>query len=281
MITARLKGGLGNQMFQIGTALALSKKYKDSYGIDYNIKHHSGQGFPHLKYKDNIFKNIPIIDFHVPDFEVYNETRFNYAEIPKIKENLIIDGYFQTNKFFLDYKEDVRNMFHFDLSLKEAVDKKVRSIKNISQKNKVTVMHVRRGEYTLLPKIHPVQPLEFFEKAYNICNDNDTCFIIITDTPDWCRYNFTQKNVFFFQSGFNFFHDHKGGGLSELYDLYLASSADKNIISNSSFGWWGAYLGKQKEKVICPRHWFGEDVWFKPANWTDWGDIFVDGWTIL
>ena len=98
MITARLKGGLCNQMFQLAAALGVAKKQNKELIVDFNITHHSGQGHPHKKYKDNLYKNIPRGSFKDKKFGIYNEPHFHYTSIPKYDGSLMIDGYFQCEK---------------------------------------------------------------------------------------------------------------------------------------------------------------------------------------
>ena len=112
MITARLKGGLGNQMFQIAAGYSHAKNIGDSFAIDFNITHHGGQGHPHIKYKDNFFKDIPAGSFKDKDFVVYNEPTFKYSEIVKDQKDMMIDGYFQSEKYFTKYRDDILNYLH-------------------------------------------------------------------------------------------------------------------------------------------------------------------------
>ena len=124
MITSRLKGGLGNQMFQIAAGYAHAKNTDQDFAIDFNITHHGGQGHPHLKYKDNLFKTIPTDSFKGRDFVMYNEPTFKYSEIIKDDKDMMIDGYFQSEKYFEKYRDDILNLFTFPDDIVEQVETK-------------------------------------------------------------------------------------------------------------------------------------------------------------
>ena len=116
MIIPKLKGGLCNQMFQIAVAYAAAKRNNNKYGVDYGLEHLGGQGHPHLKYKDNFFKKIKQAKYDPDTFETYEEPHFHYAPIPD-KPNLLIDGYFQSDKYFSEYAQDITALFDFDNEL--------------------------------------------------------------------------------------------------------------------------------------------------------------------
>ena len=108
MIASNIKGGLCNQMFQIAAGYAHAKRCGTFYGINYGLEHNCIQGHPPTKYKDTLYKNIMTIN-DVPD-DVYHEPKFEYSPIPK-KKDLLIDGYFQSEKYFADYRDEVKDLF--------------------------------------------------------------------------------------------------------------------------------------------------------------------------
>ena len=97
MIVPRLKGGLGNQLFQIATAYAQSKIVGTDFAINYNLENSLGAGNKCHHYKDTLYKNIPETDY-IPS-NVYNEPNFSYNKITDSKD-LLLDGYFQSEKYF-------------------------------------------------------------------------------------------------------------------------------------------------------------------------------------
>jgi len=105
MISCSLQGGLGNQMFQIAATVALSLRNNGEYGINLNICYTPNQGRLANVYSETIFKNINKTD-NYSFSNSYNELNFSYNEIP-YQSNLLIKGYFQSEKYFEDYKNEI------------------------------------------------------------------------------------------------------------------------------------------------------------------------------
>ena len=106
MIVPHLKGGLGNQLFQIAASYAHSLDVNDNFGINYNLPHNLGQGNRAIQYKYNVFSKIKSTSI-IPS-NIYNEPDFSYNKIP-FKKDLVLDGYFQSEKYFKDYKDLIKN----------------------------------------------------------------------------------------------------------------------------------------------------------------------------
>lgn len=258
MIVSNIKGGLCNQLFQIAAGYAHAKRCDTFFCIDYNLKHTCIQGHPPTKYRDTLYKNIMTTD-ESPK-EQYNDPKHEYTPIP-IKKDLLLNGFFQSEKYFANCKDDIRNLFQFPKEVTEKIDNKFKQL----DKKKIGV-HIRRGDYKMFSMTHPLQTTEYYEKAlrhFSLERTAGNCvFILCTDDLpsvqaefDLDKYNLVYSN-----------------SKSELEDLYLLSQCDSVIMSNSSFAWWGAWLGKEKEKVICPGMWFG------PDGPQDYHDMYVHGW---
>jgi len=274
MITSRLKGGLGNQMFQIAAAYGTAKLHNTDMAIDLSIKHHSGQGHPHKKYDDNLYKYIPRFEFKNTEYDMYNEPNFSYDAIPKPIDgrHMILDGYFQTEKYFEHCKEGIKTLFHIPDDIKQGVKEKLDKIKNHFNRDKAVCIHVRRGEYLKLPNIHPVQTKDFFVDAMSQFDYSSVVYVVISDDIDWCVENINYYKTAFCNTGYSYDTEPVTDDLNELFDMYLASQCDGNIISNSSFGWWGAWLNTTDNKVIAPSKWFG------PDGPQDHGDVYAREW---
>ena len=258
MIVSNIKGGLGNQMFQIAAGYALSKRCGTFFGINYELKHNCIQGFHPKKYKDTLYKNILTID-SVPT-ETYSEPKFEYTPITK-KKDLLIDGYFQSEKYFADCKDDIRDLFVFPDEIKNKVDSKFNSI----PKKKIGI-HIRRGDYKIYHKTHLNHSNDYLERAmrhFSLERTAGNCiYILCTDDLPSVREEFDlDKHGLIFSNA-----------KSELEDMYILSQCDSVIMSNSSFAWWGTWLGKEKQKVVCP------GIWFGPDGPQDYHDVFVHGW---
>jgi len=276
MITAKLKGGLGNQMFQIAAAYAAAKDYGTEMAIDLSITHSSGQGHPHKKYDKNLYKNIPRFEFKGTEFEMYKEPRFSHMKIPEPPKDkhLIIDGYFQSVKYFKRYETEIRKLFNIPDDVKKGVREKIDKIKKHFNKPATCCVHVRRGEYLQLPNIHPVQTADFFKKSMALFDTDNTVFIVISDDIEWCTKNIKFNTVAFCNSGYDYDSQPVSDDLSELFDMYMAAHCDGNIISNSSFGWWGAWFNVC-ERVVAPATWFG------PDGPQDYQDIYCNNWRVM
>jgi hypothetical protein len=252
MVVPILKGGLGNQMFQIANAYAYAKRNAFDFGINYDLSFCPNQGHVASKYKNNIYKNIPITN--IKPNKVYSEIDFKFQEIPNGIDNVLFDGYFQSDKYFIDFEEDVRNLFTF-LSEVEVVKDFVQKFKNL------VGIHIRRGDYLKFKDYHGIQSSNYYIKASKIIGE---CNAIIC-TDDWN----TLKNEMSFKKAIKSPFD------DEILDLYLLSQCDSLVICNSSFSWWGAFLGKKKDKVIAPKNWFNE------KGHKEFNDVYRKGWIII
>jgi hypothetical protein len=109
-------------------------------------------------------------------------------------------------------------------------------------------LHVRRTDYVTSNGYHPVQSIEYYKNAIDIIGDYDYIFVF-SDDIQWCKDNLKFKNMVFME------------GFSDIEDLHIMSLCQNNIIANSSFSWWGAWLNIHPEKkIIAPTNWFGEQA---------------------
>lgn len=260
MIYAYLIGRLGNNLFQIAAAASLAKKMGVPCQslIDRNYLlpvDESGTFSDYVEsFKTTIFRKIVIQEDYPEEAIEYLEPA-HYHSLPE-QDDLILKGYFQSEKYF--DKELVRHLFEIDEETKQYILKKYGSVLNA--KNTVSVT-VRRGDYVFLTAHYILCQQYYYQRAMAYMGKDKT-FVIISDDIDWCRKNLKGKNLFFIEDE------------PPLIDLYLASMCQHNIISNSSFAWWGAWLNPNPDKiVIYPSMWFGPlsrggrpDLC--PATWT-------------
>jgi len=284
VIIIKLIGGLGNQMFQY----ALYKKFKqldrpvkldrswlltkpahNGYELDRVFDIHGDfASFEEVHQlgdcKSDLFSKIKRRIFGVKSSHYIHE-KFEYdPKIWKMEEGYL-DGYWQSEKFFLDCKEQVVGDFLFKGELGE----KNRKVKALAEAENSVSLHVRRGDYIANPKIN--------KKHGNICNNHyykqgiehmervlaKPLFIIFSDDMDWVIKNLKLKNGIYVDWNTK----------DQSYkDMWLMSCCKNNIIANSSFSWWGAYLNRNPDKVvIAPNRWFNDrtintnDV--VPENW--------------
>jgi hypothetical protein len=257
MITSFLQGGLGNQMFQIMAAYSLSREVNEDLYFDFDKCFTPNQGFTSSRYVKNLFKNLKKDDNSKHNHKIYRQNGFDYKEIPKEK-NLLLIGDFQSEKYFEKYKNEIGGVFNLDENkmsyMKDYVSK-------LSNNQKMTSIHVRRGDYLTKPNYHPTQSIEYYKTSIDLIGDSN--FIFISDDIKWCKENIYGENIFY--SEFT----------NEIDDLYLMMMCDNNILSNSSFSWWGSYLSPYQNKIIAPKLWFGVD------GPQDTQDIYNKNWIII
>jgi glycosyltransferase involved in cell wall biosynthesis len=234
-ISSRLYGGLGNMLFQIAAGYSLSKKHNTKYLIH---PEHSGtlHGSPR-KYLADIFSKLEVVD-SVQSFTTIKEQDFGYTPL-RIESigDCILDGHFQSYKYFQDYVEDIRELFA------PTQDKVAHLLSKYDIQNSVS-LHVRRGDYLTLSDYHYNLSLGYYTNAIDYFSGYN--FTVFSDDIEWCKNVFTGNNFTFVE------------GTSDVEDLYLMSLCKHNIIANSTFSWWGAMLNRSIDKqVVCPDKWFG------------------------
>lgn len=229
MVTAKQYGGLGNRLFQRAAA------------IGYGVEH------------DKIWIFAPVKN---TPFKLHKESSHSFTKIPEYRANLIVlDGYFQSEKYFAHCREKILKEFGFKWELHKGW----------------CSVHVRRGDYLKYPDKHPVVTATYLNKAINyIISHGINQFIFFSDDIDWCR-SYVQVGEW---------DDHitirYSEGLSETADLELMSCCEHNIISNSTFSWWGAWLNQNPDKIVVSP---SKDNWFGPGNDNlDTTDIIPDSW---
>jgi len=246
MITVQLKGGLGNQLYQIAAIYAHAKEHNVKFVINYSLEFGAMQGQHPRTYKKSLYKNLETIDlpFHI----ACREPSFKYKKLPflGIEHDVVYDGYFQSWKYFKNLDRDqLNNVFPFSVDCITKTKKAIRKLKEKYQATEVVGVHIRRGDYYKNPEIFPIVGSEYYNKAKENF-DKDALFLYCTDDETQVRkeFKFDTKNVL-------------ANGSDELMDMCVLSECDSVIMGNSSFSSWGAYLGKEKKLVTSPKKWFG------------------------
>ena len=244
--------GVGNQLFCVATVLG------------YAYDNEATPLFPQIKtdkfikkYKDSFYKNLNIGRTDVaPNFH-YEEANFHYNKIPHVDGILRIKGYFQSHKYFEKHRDKILR----DLSISELKT-------DISQRygdfSDYVSIHIRRGDYLQLSDYHFNLQMDYYKKSIDLFDD-DTKFLIFSNDLEWCKENF------------NFLNNCKFSETNDDWeDIILMSTCRDNIIANSSFSWWGAWLNtNETKKVIAPKKWFGP----RYAK-NDTKDLIPEGWII-
>lgn len=291
MIIVKLMGGLGNQMFQYALGITRAKANNtdllldltyydaihendtprnfalDNYNIDY--KKAENKDLLELKYPNNgvknISKNILNLFFNKKKYFNYIEKKFSFNEIVNNHADFVYyNGYWQCEKYFIDNKEKIFN----DFTLKNQISDLCLEYKKKIESQESVGIHIRRGDYITNPKAkvyHGLCDLSYYSKAIEHIDSkiNNPSYFIFSDDIIWAKENFNDKKFAFIEPS---------NTISDVDELYLMSLCKHNIIANSSFSWWSAWLNKNKEKiVIAPKKWFNNQS-------VDTSDLIPDKW---
>ncbi len=292
MIIVKLMGGIGNQMFQYSFARQLSLKHGVELKFDiselnsklineksfirdfeldnFNINGETASENERIGFQMNkLGKLVNLIFLYLP-FNLnklyIREPFFHFfKKALSAPENAYLDGYWQTEKYF----DGIRNELLKDFTLKMELSEKSKAIANKLLKQQAVSIHVRKGDYLSMEEnksLFAVCDADYYSAALNEISKKvkEPVFYVFSDEPDWFRKNIvTSYSVDFVTHN---------TGSNSYQDLYLMSLCKHNIIANSSFSWWGAWLNKNSEKiVIAPKHWFKNNIKdtrdLIPGNW--------------
>jgi hypothetical protein len=258
MITCQLIGGLGNQLFQIATTLALAWEHEDLAVFDLNGHHQLSQGNQAIDYKTTIYRNL--IDRQIPPCKyIFKEQGFHYQPIA-YQSDMMLVGFFQSEKYFIKYRKELLDI----LTPKSQVIDELKSKYRYILERPNCAIHVRRGDYVNRTQYNPTCSLEYYRAAIDLF-PRDTAFLIFSDDLDWCKQTFDSPRFTFAQScrtsppfmATTQASEHN----SEEVDLYLMSMCQHQIIANSTFSWWGSWLNQNPHKrIVAPKTWFGTEL---------------------
>lgn len=273
MIIVKLKGGMGNQMFQYALGRALSVRHGVPLGLDlsflldttprlgftfrnydldvFNIK---AEVVPSKKipFVNRAFKGMPgqILDY-LRKFLFIKGVEKSFSFDPNILDlgsDAYLDGYWQSPKYFENISDIIREDFTLKDRLPENIDKLKKEIENCNS----LCVHVRRGDY-VGNKFHDVVGKDYYDNAIEkmkSLTDIDKVYVF-SDDIKWCEENMH------FDLPTMFVSEEYAGQKAEGH-LALMSACKNFIIPNSTFAWWGAWLSNNKDKkVIVPKQWFG------------------------
>lgn len=279
MLIVKFQGGLGNQMFQYAFYKCLSQNNEVYVDLSWFNSHDSSVNRPYiLKYAFGIdviearekvlarFK-VPFL-FRVVNKFILNRTDYKisksednlYVEYPYVsqffylsRKNGYLDGYWQSEIYFDEIKELIKKDFTFNVD-NQRVKQIADEIK--STRNSVS-LHWRRGDYVGNP-IHDILTPNYFYKSLNTLIDLKAIKKVFVFTED---FSWVENKLRDFNLNLDFKIISKElTEIEDYYEMYLMSICNNNIISNSSFSWWGAYLNNNIDKIVlAPSNWYGDE----------------------
>lgn len=241
-------GRLGNQMFQYAVLNSISLRNNFNFYIPKH-NHQLSECF-NITCKAYDLQKQETLQI-VSRLNRFREISFNFnREIFNIPDNTDISGNFQSEKYFSDFESEIRKQFTFKNEIHQEAKKQFNFFKESYQAQELVSIHIRRGDYVNLQEYHPVCELEYYLKAIKLVTekvDKKIKFLVFSDEIDWCKSNLNNNENCIFSSNIN-----------PYIDLCLMSMCEHNIIANSSYSWWGAWLNENPDKiVIAPNKWFG------------------------
>ena len=276
-IVLREWGGLGNQLFQYAALRYYAKRYNADMRIaadpDWNAQ---CNGYPRPCLLSHFLVSAPLAERSMPDriltgdrswlkaaagpwkqahrvqvFTEQVEQRYRFLRDLPLEQGvrtLYLQGYFQSSQMV----EAVADELRVDLTLKEpAKGKNLELLQQIRRSRNPVSLHVRRGDSTLPWEGKVVLPMEYYANAISMIKERfvDADFFVFSDDMTFVRENLPRARRMVFVEHNDDFASHE--------DLRLMSACHHQIIANSTFSWWGAWLNSRAEKmVIAPRHWF-------------------------
>lgn len=280
MIISKISGGLGNQIFQYAIAKSIALKKNDVFKLDITeyetYKLHNGyrlnifnidekiatlDEISNLRGKNSklfkILKKLGVYkrstNYKEKERTIFDEKVFKYQDI-------YLDGYWQNERYFTDIRDSLLK----ELTPKEELSEVAKNYLIDIQNTQSISLHVRRGDYLKHPEIG-VLDLEYYKKSYNLILQKvkNPIFYIFSNDLTWCEKNFDfiENKVFIKDTE------------SELDDLILMKNCKHNIIANSSFSWWSAWLNENLQKiVIAPKKWMAinpNNYKWIPSSWVE------------
>ena len=284
MITCQLKGGLGNQLFQIFATIAYALKNSKPF-VFINQEQLVSSSTIRPTYWNTLLKElVPFLkeqDQMPRQFVSIKEQHFHYSEIAEPSFNsscIVLNGYYQSYKYFKKYEKLIYKMLK--ITMKRQIVWEREKARNLDLAHTVS-LHFRIGDYAFLEHVHPVLPHVYYKNAIEY---------IMNEEREFSESNKTRVILYFCEDNDAvniepFIRELEGlypalqfrradPSLSDWEQMLLMSVCKHNIIANSTFSWWGAYFNTGVTKLVCY-----PDTWFGPAVKHNTEDLFPDDWS--
>lgn len=288
MVIIRVTGGLGNQLFQFAMGLSIEEtlgyqvKYDLSdykivgsrkFDLDKFVSNFQIASIEEIERNNNVLQKVKFkifqwvgFPFGLKGLKYYLERNFQYDEkVFDIANEVYLSGYWQSDRYFVNHR--VKLLERIKISDSHSPDC-IKYLKQIRSSNSVSI-HVRRGDYVSNSKVKSIYTtcdLGYYEKAIQSLSAQfeDLTFFVFSDDMEWVTSHFSKFERMIFVN--------VNLGDTAFEDLKLMSNCKHNIIANSTFSWWAAWLNQHEGKVvIAPKSWYTQ-IWrnstnLVPADW--------------
>ena len=273
-------GRLGNQMFEYAALRGIAARH----GYEWCIPPPERKGIENYSLHE-CFKLSPNRREGIMEPCQYaQEPYFHFCQelFDTCPDNVSLHGFFQSWRYFDNVKDEIRKDYTFHDGILEPCKEMMEELEG----QEPIMLHVRRGDpnltdprgfkwsYTQCGSMHPVQPIEYYEKALKAFPE-DQPVIVFSDSPEWVKeQEFFKPNRFMISEPEDKYAD---GSYTPYADLCLMSLCSHAIIANSSMSWWGAWLQTNPDKMVfAPKMWFGSDYKDKDTK-----DLYCPKWILL
>jgi len=273
-------GRLGNQMFEYAALRGIAARHSYEWCIPPSDRKGIENYSLHECFKLSPDRREGIME----PCQYAQEPHFHFSEelFEKCPDNISLHGFFQSWRYFANVQDEIRKDYTFHDGILNPCKEMMEELEG----QEPIMLHVRRGDpnltdprgfkwsYTQCGSMHPVQPIEYYEKALSKFR-KDQPVIVFSDSVDWVKeQEFFSGDRFMISEPEDKYAD---GSFTPYADLCLMSLCSHAIIANSSMSWWGAWLQTNPDKiVIAPKMWFGPDYKDKDTK-----DLYCPEWILL
>lgn len=272
MIFTTLMGGCANQMFQYAAGLSLARRLGVELRLDVS---RFSEGNEWRMFSLGLFREIPELGEcrKVGKIIVEPSLRYNSSLWPQQPGDYTLVGYWQTEQYFAHLREELKRRFEPREPLPARSSQDERLI--LGQGESSVFVTIRRSDY-VNNSFHGTLPMEYYRAAADLIAARvlNPTFFVFSDEPEWCEANF--KLPYWYRVCGNFDRTVKPHLGREDAELWLMRQCRHAILANSSYSWWGAWLGRADEGgiVVAPKQWF-----LSPSEYS--GDICPERWIQL
>ncbi len=262
-VTAHLMGQFGNQLFIMAAAISLALDHGAIYTFPDLVSNKTDPMLNIPLNYEKVFYHINAFLPKVPYEFFYREPKFSYTPI-LYHPNMHLTGWFQSEKYFINHKQEIIALFSPHPKILDYLKSKYSNI--IDHPHTVSI-HLRSYQKELpeIRRVYAEVGAEYVKQALSLFPEN-SLFVVFSNDIEWCKNELSQiSRPLIFIEGESYHHD-----------FYLMSLCKHNIICNSTFSWWAAYLNRNPDKIVV-----APSAWFKDFYIQDTQDLIPEEWVIV